>query len=172
MEVEADETQNKSPQSAAISSFRYPLLFTGTNQLLDNVGGGLSVIGTTVRVDGSLIVHNNTASRGGGIRLKELCLVWPSLCVCLCVYVCVCVCVCVCSVCVCSINLHYALHVYINACMYVYVIWSRHNCKNVACNNYNITIPSGTIASQQNHMMHSTILHHFACFTCYAHLYC
>ena len=76
MEVEEDETQNNSPQSAAISSFHFPLHFTGTNQLLDNVGGGLSAIGTTVKVDGSLIVHNNTASHGGGIHLKELCLVW------------------------------------------------------------------------------------------------
>ena len=79
MEVEEDGTQNNSPQSAAISSFRYPLRFNGTNQLLDNVGGGLSVTGTTVKVDGSLIVHNNTASNGGGIHLKELCLVYPCI---------------------------------------------------------------------------------------------
>ena len=116
MEVQA-EIQNNSPQCATISSFRYPLHFNGTNQLLDNIGGGLSVIGTTVKVDGSLIVHNNTASHGGGIHLKELCLVWP--CIGVCVSVCVCVCVCVCSVSVCSIDLHYALHVYIHKCMHV-----------------------------------------------------
>ena len=72
VEVETEENQSNSPLSATLSSSRYPLHFTGTNQLLDNVGGGLSVIGTTVRVDGRLIVHNNTASRGGGIQLREL----------------------------------------------------------------------------------------------------
>ena len=79
VEVETEEIENNSPQSAAISSFRYPLRFTGINQLLDNVGGGLSMTGTIVRVDGSLLVHNNTASNGGGIHLEDLCLVWPRI---------------------------------------------------------------------------------------------
>ena len=93
MEAEAEETQDNSPQRAAISSFRFPLHFTGTNQLLDNSGGGLSVIGTVVKVAGSLTVHNNTASRGGGIHLKEHSSVLPCIHVCLYARVCVCVCV-------------------------------------------------------------------------------
>lgn len=79
-EDEAVEIQDNSPQRAAISSFRFPLHFTGTNWLLDNAGGGLSAMGTVVRVDGSLLVHNNTASYGGGIHLEDLCLVQPCLC--------------------------------------------------------------------------------------------
>ena len=72
-------------QCGAVSSLRFPVHFTGTNQLLDNVGGGLSAIGTIVKVDGSLLVHNNTASIGGGILLRDLCLVWP----CISVHVCI-----------------------------------------------------------------------------------
>lgn len=106
-EAEAVEEQGNIPWHAAIFSFRFPLRFTGINQLLDNVGGGLSVVGTIVRVDGSLLVHNNTANYGGGIYLEGLCLVWPCLCqlyVCLCqLYVCLVVSVC--------------MHVY--SCMYI-----------------------------------------------------
>ena len=76
MEVEATEIQDNSPQHAAISSYRFPLHFTGTNQLLHNDGGGLSAMGSVVRVDGRLIVRNNTASHGGGIHLEDHCVVW------------------------------------------------------------------------------------------------
>ena len=70
-EDEAIEIQDGSPQRAAISSFRFPLHFTGTNQLNDNTGGGLSTLGSVVKVDGTLFVHNNTASNGGGIHLED-----------------------------------------------------------------------------------------------------
>ena len=112
MEVETEEIENKSPQSAAISSFRYPLRFTGINQLLDNPGGGLSVTGTIVRVDGSLIVHNNTASRGGGIHLEDLCLVWPRISS-VCMYWSSCLYVCVCSMYVLCV---YCIHTYVYMC--------------------------------------------------------
>lgn len=101
-EVEADNF----PRHAAISSFRFPLRFTGINQLLDNVGGGLSVMGTVVRVDGSLLVHNNTASYGGGIYLEDLCLVWPCLCL---LYVC--------SGCRCALVVSLCMHVCMYSCM-------------------------------------------------------
>ena len=68
-----------STQCGAVSSLRFPVHFTGTNQLLNNVGGGLSAIGTIVKVEGSLLVQNNTASIGGGILLRDLCLVWPCI---------------------------------------------------------------------------------------------
>ena len=86
--IEAIEIQDNSPQHGAISSYRFPLRFTGTNQLLHNVGGGLSAVGSVVRVDGRLIVHNNTASHGGGIHLEDHCVVWlyMSLCVIVCIY--------------------------------------------------------------------------------------
>ena len=85
--IEAIEIQDNSPQHGAISSYRFPLRFTGTNQLLHNVGGGLSAVGSVVRVDGRLIVHNNTASHGGGIHLEDHCVVWlyMSLCVIVCI---------------------------------------------------------------------------------------
>jgi len=84
--VETIEIQDNSPQHGAISSYRFPLRFTGTNQLLHNVGGGLSAVGSVVRVDGRLIVRNNTASHGGGIHLEDHCMVWlcMSLSACVC----------------------------------------------------------------------------------------
>ena len=85
--IEAIEIQDNSPQHGAISSYRFPLRFTGTNQLLHNDGGGLSAMGSVVRVDGRLIVRNNTASHGGGIHLEDHCVVW--LCMSLCVIVCI-----------------------------------------------------------------------------------
>ena len=84
--VETIEIQDNSPQHGAISSYRFPLRFIGTNQLLHNVGGGLSAVGSVVRVDGRLIVRNNTASHGGGIHLEDHCMVWlcMSLSACVC----------------------------------------------------------------------------------------
>ena len=79
-EVEAIEIQDNSPQRGAISSYRFPLRFTGTNQLLHNDGGGLSAMGSVVRVDGRLIVRNNIASHGGGIHLEDHCMVWSYMC--------------------------------------------------------------------------------------------
>ena len=76
--IEAIEIQDNSPQHGAISSYRFPLRFTGTNQLLHNDGGGLSAVGSVVRVDGRLIVRNNTASHGGGIHLEDHCV--PTMC--------------------------------------------------------------------------------------------
>lgn len=73
-----------STQCGAVSSLRFPVRFSGTNQLLNNVGGGLSAIGTVVNLEGSLLVHNNTATIGGGILLRDLCPVWP----CISVHVC------------------------------------------------------------------------------------
>ena len=66
-------------QCGAVSSLRFPVHFTGINKLLNNVGGGLSAIGTVVKVEGSLLVHNNTANIGGGILLRDLCPVWPCI---------------------------------------------------------------------------------------------
>ena len=76
---EEDLESYNSTQCGAVSSLRFPVHFTGINKLLNNVGGGLSAIGTVVKVEGSLLVHNNTASIGGGILLRDLCLVWPCI---------------------------------------------------------------------------------------------
>ena len=88
-----EETQSNSSQRAAISSFRFPLNFIGTNQLLNNDGGGLSAIGTVVKVNGRLVMRNNTARYGGGVHLEDHCMVWwcgmvLHDCVCVCVYMC------------------------------------------------------------------------------------
>lgn len=76
---EEDLESYNSTQCGAVSSLHFPVHFTGINKLLNNVGGGLSAIGTVVKVEGSLLVHNNTASIGGGILLRDLCLVWPCI---------------------------------------------------------------------------------------------
>ena len=108
-EDEAVEIQDRSPQLAAISSFRFPLHFTGTNWLLDNAGGGLSAMGTVVRVNGSLFVHNNTANNGGGIHLEDLCLVRPCLCL-LYTYVC--------AGCICAL----IGSIYVHACVFMHAV--------------------------------------------------
>ena len=71
--------QEDNPE-AAVYAFQFPLRFTGTNQLHDNTGGGLSATSSVVKVDGTLLVHNNTANYGGGIHLEDHSLV--GLCVC------------------------------------------------------------------------------------------
>ena len=89
---EEDPEIYNSTQCGAVSSLRFPVNFTGVNQLLNNIGGGLSAIGTVVNVEGRLLVHNNTASIGGGILLRDLCLVWyghASLCMCAFVHICI-----------------------------------------------------------------------------------
>ena len=71
--------QEDNPE-AAVYAFQFPLHFTGTNQLHDNTGGGLSATGSVVKVDGTLLVHNNTANDGGGIHLEDHSLVWSCFC--------------------------------------------------------------------------------------------
>ena len=71
--------QEDNPE-AAVYAFQFPLRFTGTNQLHDNTGGGLSATSSVVKVDGTLLVHNNTANYGGGIHLEDHSLVWSCFC--------------------------------------------------------------------------------------------
>ena len=71
--------QEDNPE-AAVYAFQFPLHFTGTNQLHDNTGGGLSATSSVVKVDGTLLVHNNTANYGGGIHLEDYSLVWSCAC--------------------------------------------------------------------------------------------
>ena len=75
--------QEDNPE-AAVYAFQFPLRFTGTNQLHDNTGGGLSATSSVVKVDGTLLVHNNTANYGGGIHLEDHSLVGLCVCVCAC----------------------------------------------------------------------------------------
>jgi predicted outer membrane repeat protein len=62
---------------AAVSSFRFPIKFTGTNRFSRNIGGGLSVVDSLVTVakNSHLIFEDNVAHFGGGLQQVGSCLV-------------------------------------------------------------------------------------------------
>ena len=68
---------DQSAARAALSSFRFPIQFIGTNRFSRNRGGGVSVVDSmiTVAEDSHLIFENNVANFGGGLQLVGTCLV-------------------------------------------------------------------------------------------------
>ena len=70
---------DQSAARAALSSFRFPIRFIGTNRFSRNRGGGVSVVDSmiTVAEDSHLIFENNVANFGGGLQLVGLVLVSP-----------------------------------------------------------------------------------------------
>ena len=75
-----ESAPNKQPDSptehsSALLSFRFPLEFRGQNSFLNNLGGGLVMINSRVRVQGELLFQGNRATFGGGIGMDDSCLV-------------------------------------------------------------------------------------------------
>ena len=62
---------------AAVSSFRFPLRFSGRNVFDGNLGGGVSLVNTVVNIDSDseLVFMNNNATFGAGIQMEDRCLV-------------------------------------------------------------------------------------------------
>ena len=68
--------------SSAISTFRFPTVFQGSNRFVGNVGGGITLLNTVmnVRENGSLLFEGNTAAFGAGIAMDDRCLVGLFVC--------------------------------------------------------------------------------------------
>ena len=82
--MDIPELVDQSAARAALSSFRFPIQFIGTNTFSRNHGGGVSVIDSmiTVAEDSHLIFENNVANFGGGLQLVGACLVSILLYIC------------------------------------------------------------------------------------------
>ena len=65
------------PAKAAVSSFRVPIQFIGTNRFYRNIGGGVSIVESliTVAENSYLTFESNSANFGGGLHLVGTCLV-------------------------------------------------------------------------------------------------
>ena len=61
--------------ASALVSFRFPLNLTGYNHFIGNVGGGITLLNTRLRVQGELLLLNNVATNGGGITTDDSCVV-------------------------------------------------------------------------------------------------
>ncbi len=66
-----EETEDTS----AIAAFRFPTIFSGTNDFILNTGGGITLLNTRMQASGALLFLNNTAVFGGGIAMDDRCLV-------------------------------------------------------------------------------------------------
>ena len=75
--MDIPEFVDQSAARAALSSFRFPIRFIGTNKFSRNYGGGVSAVDSmiTVAEDSHLIFENNVANFGGGLQLVGACLV-------------------------------------------------------------------------------------------------
>ena len=82
--------------TSAITVYRVLITFIGTNIFCNNYGGGITLLGSQMNVDGEIVFERNRAVYGAGIAMSG----GSRVCVCVCVYVCVCMCVCV-HLCVC-----------------------------------------------------------------------
>lgn len=61
--------------TAALSGYRVLVNFNGTNQFIDNLGGGVVVSESRVNVMGTLVMNGNYAVNGGGLAMFGRCLV-------------------------------------------------------------------------------------------------
>ena len=59
----------------ALSSFRYPIKFSGHTKFCHNIGGGLSVLNTKIDVEknAQVLFQENKGIFGGGIQMEERC---------------------------------------------------------------------------------------------------
>ena len=61
--------------SSALLAFRFPVKFSGFNQFIGNLGGGVVLINSRLDVNGKLLLERNNATFGAGISLDDSCLV-------------------------------------------------------------------------------------------------
>lgn len=68
-------SNGETKDTSAIAAFRFPIIFSGTNVFLRNVGGGITLLNTQMKASGVLQFDGNTAVFGGGIAMDDRCLV-------------------------------------------------------------------------------------------------
>lgn len=75
-EINGINTDSVAPAKAAVSSFRVPIQFIGTNRFYRNIGGGVSIVESliTVAENSYLTFESNSANFGGGLHLVGTCL--------------------------------------------------------------------------------------------------
>ena len=66
---------NQQLSTAALSGYRVRATFSGTNEFLDNSGGGISISESRLSVAGRLTLSGNVAEDGGGLAMYGSCLV-------------------------------------------------------------------------------------------------
>ena len=61
--------------TSAVAAFRFPTIFKGRNYFIRNRGGGITLLNTRMRANGTLLFDSNVAVFGAGIAMDDRCLV-------------------------------------------------------------------------------------------------
>ena len=64
-------TQNNAADAGAVLAYRFPMRFNGTNLFMENTGGGVALLQARMDITGSIWFENNTALKGGAIKMQE-----------------------------------------------------------------------------------------------------
>lgn len=75
-----------SADTTSVTTYRVLISFQGNNTFINNSGGGISLLGSRMDVNGTVMFNGNTAVFGGGVAMSGRSLVswkWPFQDVCI-----------------------------------------------------------------------------------------